>query len=143
MTVYLDYNATAPIRPEALAAMTAALAEPGNASSVHGPGRRARRLIETARAQVAALADADPTWVIFTSGGTEANNLALAGLPAARILISAGEHDSLRQAAPTAQRIPLTPDGVVELDALAALLVDAPAGSLVLVMLAHQDRQCP
>src|SRR3546814_1146405 len=74
MTVYLDYNATAPIRPEALAAMTAALAEPGNASSVHGPGRRARRLIETARAQVAALADADPTWVIFTSGGTEARS---------------------------------------------------------------------
>src|SRR3546814_14980725 len=94
MTVYLDYNATAPIRPEALAAMTAALAEPGNASSVHGPGRRARRLIETARAQVAALADADPTWVIFTSGGTEANHLALAGLPAARILISAREHGS-------------------------------------------------
>src|SRR3546814_2070067 len=55
------------------------------------------------------------------------------------ILISAGEHDSLRQAAPTAQRIPLTPDGVVELDALAALLEDAPAGSLVSVMLANNE----
>src|SRR3546814_6973891 len=75
MTVYLDYNATAPIRPQARAAMTAALAEPGNASSVHGPGRRARRLIETARAQVAALADADPTWVIFTSGDRKSTRL--------------------------------------------------------------------
>src|SRR3546814_16140022 len=131
MTVYLDYNATAPIRPEALAAMTAALAEPGNASSVHGPGRRARRLIETARAQVAALADADPTWVIFTSGGTEANNLALAGLPAARLLSSAGEHHSPRPAAPPAQRLPLTPAGVLERDALAPLLAAAPAGDRV------------
>jgi len=139
MTVYLDYNATAPIRPAALAAMTAALAAPGNASSVHGPGRRARRLVEAARAQVAALVNADPAWVVFTSGGTEANNHALAGLPAARILISAGEHDSLRQAAPTAQRIPLTPDGVVNLDALAAMLKDAPAGCLVSVMLANNE----
>jgi cysteine desulfurase len=139
MTVYLDYNATAPIRPEALAAMTAVLAEPGNASSVHGPGRRARRLVEAARAQVAALVNADPAWVIFTSGGTEANNHALAGLPAAQILISAGEHDSVRQAAPAAQRIPLTPDGVVDLEALAALLQEAPAGTLVSVMLANNE----
>src|SRR5690606_35976044 len=133
MTVYLDYIATAPIRPEALAAMTAALAEPGNASSVHAPGRRARRLLEAARAQVAALAAADPGWVIFTSGGTEANNLAWGGLPATRILISAGEHDSVRQAAPAAQRIPLTPDGVIDLDALAAALRDGAPGALVSV----------
>ncbi|MGF1630039.1 MAG: cysteine desulfurase family protein [Kiloniellaceae bacterium] len=139
MTVYLDYNATAPVRPEVLAAMTAALAEPGNASSVHGPGRRARRLIEEARAQVAALAGADPAWVIFTSGGTEANNLALHGLPATRILISAGEHDSVRQAAPEAQRVPLTAEGVVALDALAAALDAAPKGTLVSVMLANNE----
>src|SRR5690606_3861562 len=126
MTVYLDYNATAPLRPTALAAITAVLAEPGNASSIHAPGRRARRLVEDARAKVAALANADPAWVIFTSGGTEGNNHALRGLPATRILISAGEHDSVRQAAPGAQRIPLTADGVVDLDALAALLREAP-----------------
>jgi len=139
MTVYLDYNATAPIRPEALAAMTAALAEPGNPSSVHGPGRRARQRVEAARRQVAALVNAEPAWVIFTSGGTEANNHALGGLPASRILISAGEHDSVRQAAPTAQRIPLTPDGVVDLAALAAALADAPPGALVSVMLANNE----
>lgn len=139
MTVYLDYNATAPLRPAAFAAMTAALAEPGNASSVHAPGRRARRLVEEARAKVAALVNADPAWVIFTSGGTEANNHALTGLPAASVLISAGEHDSVRQAAPAAQRIPLTADGLVDLDALAALLREAPAGTLVSVMLANNE----
>lgn len=139
MTVYLDYNATAPLRPQALAALTAALAEPGNASSVHGPGRRARQLVEAARRQVAALVNADPAWVVFTSGGTEANNHALAGLPATRVLISAGEHDSVRQAAPGAQRIPLTGDGVVDLEALAALLKEAPAGTLVSVMLANNE----
>jgi cysteine desulfurase len=122
MAVYLDYNATAPIRPEALAALTAALAEPGNASSVHGPGRRARRLVEEARAEVAALAAVDPAWVTFTSGGTEANNLALGGLPVARVLVSAGEHDSVLQAVPEAARLPLTADGRVDLDALAAAL---------------------
>src|SRR5512138_325427 len=139
MTVYLDYNATAPVRPAALAAITAALAEPGNASSVHAPGRRARRLIEDARLKVAALVNADPAWVIFTSGGTEANNHALVGLPATHVLISAGEHDSVRQAAPAAQRIPLTADGAVDLDALAALLREAPAGTLVSVMLANNE----
>ena len=139
MTVYLDYNASAPIRPEALAAMTAALAEPGNASSVHGPGRRARRLVEEARAQVATLAGAEAGWVTFTSGGTEANNLALRGLPASRILVSTGEHESVLQAAPEAQRIPLTADGLVDLDALAAALQAAPAGALVSVMLANNE----
>ena len=139
MTVYLDYNATAPIRPAALAAMTDALAEPGNASSVHGPGRRARHLIEAARARVAALAGAEPAWVTFTSGGTEANNMALKGLPAARILVSAGEHDSVLQAVPEAARIPLTPDGVVDLDALAAALQGTPEGTLVSVMLANNE----
>ncbi|GAB4393454.1 MAG: cysteine desulfurase family protein [Kiloniellaceae bacterium] len=139
MTAYLDYNATAPIRPEALDAMTAALAEPGNASSVHGPGRRARRLIEEARARVAALAGVDPAWVIFTSGGTEANNLALGGLPANRILLSAGEHDSVLQAAPEADRIALTAEGRIDLDALAAALEDAPEGTLVSVMLANNE----
>jgi cysteine desulfurase len=139
MTAYLDHNATAPIRPEAVAAMTAALGQPGNPSSVHGPGRRARQLIEQARAKVAALAAVDPTWVTFTSGGTEANNLALAGLPAARLLVSAGEHDSVLQAAPEAMRIPLTPSGVIDLDALAEALAGAPEGCLVSVMLANNE----
>ena len=75
--VYLDWNATAPLRPEARAAVLAALDACGNPSSVHAEGRAARRLIETAREQVAALVGANPRNVVFTSGGTEANVLAL------------------------------------------------------------------
>src|SRR4030095_1543662 len=88
--IYFDWNATAPLRKEARAAVLAAFDLNGNPSSVHGEGRAARRLIEHAREQVAALAGAQPRNVVFTSGGTEANMLALA--PAAardRLLVSA------------------------------------------------------
>ena len=75
--VYLDWNATAPLRPEAREAVLAALAQPANPSSVHGFGRKARLAAEQARAQVAALVGTEARRVVFTSGGTEANNLAL------------------------------------------------------------------
>ncbi|MGH6684920.1 MAG: aminotransferase class V-fold PLP-dependent enzyme, partial [Pseudolabrys sp.] len=75
--IYFDWNATAPLRPEALAAMTAALGVTGNASSVHGEGRAARALIEAARESVAQLVGAEARNVTFTSGATEANMLAL------------------------------------------------------------------
>ena len=91
---YLDYNATAPLRPEARAAMIAALDVVGNPSSVHAEGRRARAIIETAREQVAALVGAKPSEVVFTSGATEANNCVMAagGRPSACPAI---EHDSV------------------------------------------------
>ena len=76
---YLDHNASSPLRPEAQAAMERAFELCGNPSSVHGAGRAARKLVEAAREQVAALAGARPEEVIFTSGGTEANALALHG----------------------------------------------------------------
>ena len=75
--IYLDYNATAPIRPEVRDAVIAAFDVAGNPSSVHGFGRRARRVVEDARAEVAALAEVTPARVVFTSGGTEANTAAL------------------------------------------------------------------
>ena len=75
--VYLDWNATAPLRPQARAAMAMAMDLVGNPSSVHGEGRAARRLIEDAREKVAAAVGAQPRNVIFTSGGSEANALAL------------------------------------------------------------------
>ncbi len=75
--VHLDHNATSPLRPEAREAMIAALTEGGNPSSVHGAGRTARARLEAARAQVAALAGAPARGVVFTSGATEANALAL------------------------------------------------------------------
>jgi cysteine desulfurase len=138
-SVYLDYNATAPVRPEAAAAAADALELSGNASSVHGFGRLARRRIETARDQVAALAGARSGQVIFTSGGTEANNLALAGTQRSRILVSAGEHDSVLEAAPQAERIPLDAEGRVELDALSAMLAADRRPALVSVMLANNE----
>src|SRR5260221_12281185 len=85
---YLDWNATAPLRPEARAAITAALARCGNASSVHRWGRAARQSVERARETVAALIGAAPEGVIFVSGGTEANHLALIGSGGGRIPVS-------------------------------------------------------
>src|SRR5438477_12103232 len=100
--VYLDWNATTPLRPEAKAAMAHAWEIGGNPSSVHAEGRQARRLVEQARAAVAAAVGAEAQNVIFTSGGTEANSLALTlGLrrgkaPAVeRLLVSAIEHASV------------------------------------------------
>ena len=98
--VYLDWNATARLRPEARLAFQDALAVQGNPSSVHAEGRAARRLIEGAREQVAALVAARPGDVFFTSGGTEANVLALSPAietadekrPREALLISAIEH---------------------------------------------------
>jgi cysteine desulfurase len=127
---YLDWNATAPLRPEARGAMIAALDEIGNPSSVHREGRAARRLVEQARERVAALVGADPRNVIFTSGGTEANMMALT--PALetsqnknrfdRLVVSSIEHTSVRGggrfAAQQVEEIPATAEGVVDVAAL-------------------------
>src|SRR6185437_13200330 len=115
---YLDWNATAPVRPEAAAAMAAALSATGNPSSVHRAGREARRVLNEARDAVAALVNARADEIVFTSGGSEANALALAGFPGRRLLISAIEHDSVRGNAAEAETIPVLADGRVDLDAL-------------------------
>ncbi len=137
--VYLDYNASAPVRPEAKAALGDALALTGNASSVHRFGRLARRRLEDAREAVAALVGARAERVVFTSGGTESNNLALCGAGRARALVSAGEHDSVLNAAPEAARVPLSRDGRVDLAALAERLDEDPQPTLVSVMLANNE----
>src|SRR5579871_3791756 len=95
MAAYLDHNATTPIRPEAAEAAMHAMAIGGNPSAVHGAGRAARRIVEDAREAVAALVGADPAGVIFTSGATEANVMALKGFHRPRILASAIEHPSV------------------------------------------------
>ena len=138
-TTYLDHNATTPLRPEAAAVMAEALAMTGNPSSVHRFGRHVRRKIEAAREAIATLAGARPEGVIFTSGGTEANNLALAGTGRTRILVSAGEHDSVRNAAPGAVPIPLTGEGLVEPSALDARLGESETPALVSIMLANNE----
>lgn len=146
---YLDWNATAPLRGEARAAMSAALELAGNPSSVHAEGRAARRTVEQARGQVAALVGADPAGVTFTSGCTEANALALSPGWAergdrkgpSRLLVSAIEHPSVlaggRFAPEQVERIAVSNSGVIDLAALRALLGGAPA--LVSVMLANNE----
>ena len=144
--IYLDYNATAPIRPAVQNAVAQAL-ELGNPSAVHAEGRRARAAVEQARASVAEFVGGAPEGVVFTSGGTEACNLAL-GLRAApageieRVLVSAIEHAAVRQAAAASglgvEDLPVNSDGVIDMAALdAALSTSAPA--LVCVMVANNE----
>jgi cysteine desulfurase len=142
---YLDYNATAPVRPEVVDAVTRTLAQVGNPSSVHMAGRTARAEVEKARAKVAALVEAKPSEVVFTSGGSEANGAALTRTGAARLIVSAVEHDSVAETAAASglpvKMLPVDADGVIDLAALEALLADAPrdGGTLVSVMLANNE----
>ncbi|HEX2151253.1 MAG TPA: cysteine desulfurase family protein [Stellaceae bacterium] len=136
---YLDWNATAPLRPEAAAAIGAALAHCGNPSSVHRSGRAARHSIERARKAVASLVNAEPDTVVFVSGGTEANHLALLGGGRERVLVSSVEHNSVLQAIPAAERIPVDRNGIVDLAALEAMLRADPRPALVSVMLANNE----
>jgi cysteine desulfurase len=147
--IYMDWNATAPLRREAREAMTAAFESFGNPSSVHAEGRKARSLVEDARYAVAAAVGARPRDVIFTSGGTEANALALQpGLrkgpnpPIKRLLISAIEHASVlsggsfpREAVDT---IGVTACGLVDIGRLRELLQGRPP-ALVSLMLANNE----
>jgi cysteine desulfurase len=135
--VYLDYNATAPMKPAVKAAVLAALDLTGNPSSVHAFGRAARRAVEKARGDVAALVSAAPGDVVFTSGATEANNMALRGV-CGRVLVSAIEHPSALAAVGEAEQIPVTPAGIVDLAALEALLASRPA-ALVSIMLVNSE----
>jgi cysteine desulfurase len=136
---YLDHNATSPLRPAAFDAMVEALRASGNPSSVHRIGRRARSLIEAARRPVAALVGALPAEVVFTSGGTEANNMALAGAGRRRLLVSSVEHDSVLRAAAQAERIPVDAGGVVDLNAFERMLAGSHEPALVSVMLANNE----
>jgi cysteine desulfurase len=138
MDVYLDYNATAPLRPEAASAMMSAFELCGNASSVHRFGRLARRAVEDARETLAAAVDAAAADIVFTSGGTETNNLALRGAGGTAI-VSAVEHDSVRAAHDDAVTIRVDRDGLVDLSHLEELLAGAEAPALVSVMLANNE----
>lgn len=147
---YFDWNATAPLRAEARAAMVTSLGLTGNASSVHGEGRSARRLIEEAREQVAALVGAEAKGVTFTSGATEANMLALTPAleiggrrePRDRVFITTIEHPSVasggRFAANAVETVPVTGDGLVDLVELERCLLRAER-PLVSVMLANNE----
>jgi cysteine desulfurase len=144
-TIYLDHNATTPLLPEAWDAMRPALAEAmGNPASAHHAGRKARRLLEDARERVAALLGAAPDEVTFTSGATEANNLAVFGLAAGHVLASPVEHpcvgEPLRQLEGRGVAVgwlPVSLRGIVPADSVAPLVrADT---SLVSVMLANHE----
>jgi cysteine desulfurase len=150
---YLDYAASAPLRAEALAAMLPLLERPAaNPSSQHGPGRAARAAVETAREQVAALVGAAPGEVVFTSGGTEADNLAVKGAVLARpegarrLVCTAVEHHAVLDAAAWAEAdagarvalAPVDPAGRVDLERLAGLL-EPGRTALVAVMAANNE----
>lgn len=137
--VYLDHNATSPLRPEAFDAMAEALRAGGNPSSVHRVGRAARARIEAARRQVAALVGALPAEVTFTSGGTEANNLALSGSGRRRMLVSAVEHDSVLRAATNTELIAVDRNGMVDLTVLDRMLRSSREPALVSVMFANNE----
>ncbi|MHA7241084.1 cysteine desulfurase family protein [Arthrobacter sp. TMS1-12-1] len=157
MPVYVDHAATTPISAPALAALTRELGRSGNPSSLHGSGRRARRSVEEARETIAAAAGAHASEVIFTSGGTEADNLAIKGLFWARrdadpartlILCSAVEHHAVQDTVEWLERhegaevvwLPVDATGLVSLDALRTALADAPDRiSLVTVMWANNE----
>jgi len=137
--VYLDHNATTPVRPEAAEAVVAALSTVGNPSSVHAFGRAMRRLLEEAREAVAALVGGPVGGVVFTGGGSEANNLALGGCGRRNVVVSAVEHDSVAGAAPSAAIVPVDGDGLVNLDHLATMLVGIGQEAVVSVMLANNE----
>ncbi len=147
--IYLDWNATTPLRPEARAAILAAYDLIGNPSSVHAEGREARRLVEEARATLAAAVGAQARNVVFTSAGTEANALALAPAlrgpssgPVERLLVSAIEHASVlaggRFPAERIGLIQVTRGGLVDLDHLKRQLRDGPP-ALVSIMAANNE----
>jgi cysteine desulfurase len=147
--VYLDWNATTPLRTEARAAMEAAWDLNGNPSSVHAEGRQARKLVEEARSAVADAVDALPRNVVFTSGGTEANALALkpglrrgAGVAVERLVVSAIEHASVlaggRFSPEAISTMGVTRSGVLDLDRLRAAIEGKPP-ALVSIMLANNE----
>jgi cysteine desulfurase len=151
---YLDWNATAPLRAEARAAIAVAMDLVGNPSSVHGEGRAARHHIEQARGQIAALVGAEPRNIVFTSGGTEANALALSPwievdgdkAPRTRLLLSAIEHPSVRSGhrfpASEVEELPVTSEGLVDLSALERRLAALKArGERLLVSIMHANNE--
>jgi cysteine desulfurase len=155
--VYLDHAATTPISASALAALTSELRRSGNPSSLHGSGRRARMVVEESREALAAAAGAHPSEIIFTSGGTEADNLAVKGLywsrrdadPArTRILCSPIEHHAVQDTVQWLEKhegatvvwLPVDGDGVVPLDAIRAELeAHADTTALLTVMWANNE----
>ena len=137
--VYLDYNATSPLRSEAKKAIFDALGEPSNPSSIHGFGRRARKRLEKSRVQIAKLVGSEPENIIFTSGGTEADSLAIKGAYCSNIVISSIEHDAIFSAAPESEKVAVNQDGTIILSDLEKALSRVEGTCLVSIMWANNE----
>ncbi len=135
--IYLDYNATSPLKSAARAVMVDWLGQVGNASSVHRYGRAARTAIEAAREKIALMVGAAAAEVVFTGSGTEANNLALRGFPGRPVLASAVEHPSVLRLADTV--IPVSEHGVIDLAALDRRLSEIGRPVVMSLMLANNE----
>ncbi|MFP4313648.1 MAG: cysteine desulfurase family protein [Alphaproteobacteria bacterium] len=136
---YLDYNASAPMRPQVITHMSDIMQAPHNASAVHQFGRDGKRLIDTARRQIASITGADENNVIFNSGATEGNNTVLKHFAAkGRVLVSDMDHPSVLDVIPEAEKIPSLKSGLVNLAALEEMLKDGKT-ELVSVMLVNNE----
>ncbi len=139
MKVYLDHNATTPMRPEIRDLIIQIMENVGNASSVHGYGREAHKYVEDARTQVADLCHVESSQVTFTSGATESINTVLHAYRNKRVLTSAIEHPAVLESAPHADRIPVTKNGVVDMNAYETLLNEGEPPALICLMLVNSE----
>ncbi len=137
--VYLDYNATSPVKPAVITRMTEVFAIPYNASSVHNTGREAKRLIDDARQKILETLGAPHGRLIFTSSGTEANNLALRGVAGYRVIVVETEHVSVLKAREDAVRIAVDANGIIDLVKLEEALKASDVPALVSVMLVNNE----
>ena len=148
--IYLDYNATSPVKPEVAKLLAAVAMEGGNPSSIHGKGRKARAYVEDARKSVAALVNAFPPEVIFVASGTEATDLAINGVAMANgitdFVVNVSEHPAVRAAAAfndlPVTDLPVTADGVIDLTAAEAIFDDLAARerkAMICVMVANNE----
>lgn len=143
MTIYLDHNATAPMIPQVIEEMARVMRAGGNPSSVHSVGRNAKAILETSRRTIGRMINCRPQKIIFTSGGTEANNIALTATKVNHLIISAAEHDSILSLKENFNNrldiLVLDEKGYVSPDQLRSCLEKAPDNTLVSVMLANNE----
>ena len=140
--IYLDYNATSPVLPQVREAMAAIDGLPLNASSVHSYGRKAKQILEESRTVIANYISAWADEVIFTSGGTEANNMALSGISGRKLMVAATEHSSviaIAKATDGAIILPVSQDGLLDMKALEKALIEHEGKALVSVMLVNNE----
>ena len=141
--IYLDYNATAPIRPEVIDTVTEVMIEGGNPSSVHAKGRKAKSRLEEARSLIASAINCRPQMVIFTSGGTEANNMAVLSSGKKRLITTNSEHDSIRSAASRfsgkVDWVSVDQNGILDINELAEHLKSDADDTIVSVLYANNE----